>query len=190
MASGDLVKILIQNQMTDYIEFKSIKGSYVYKDGTINKVPVTAAEALESGLMGFFQKRKFKNFVQFCSNYSADDKKTWDGNNPSVDTIAKVYDNYGLDDETQRFTGHAIALYENDDYLQYKAHDVLERIKMYASSLARHGNSPYIYPMWGLGMLPESFSRSVSQKHSDTSSFCFVFYVSAVDLRCMAVFIC
>lgn len=30
---------------------------------------------------------------------------------------------------------------------------------MYTYSLERYGKSPYIYPLWGLGGLPEGFSR-------------------------------
>lgn len=36
---------------------------------------------------------------------------------------------------------------------------MLNRCKLYAYSVSRYGNSPYIYPKWGLGGLPEGFSR-------------------------------
>jgi Rab GDP dissociation inhibitor len=39
MACGDLVKILLHSKVTRYLEFKSIDGSYVFKDGKIQKVP-------------------------------------------------------------------------------------------------------------------------------------------------------
>lgn len=39
MACGDLVKILLHTKVTRYLEFKSIDGSYVFKDGKIQKVP-------------------------------------------------------------------------------------------------------------------------------------------------------
>jgi len=35
----------------------------------------------------------------------------------------------------------------------------VERVKLYGFSVTRYGNSPYIYPIWGLGGLPEGFSR-------------------------------
>jgi Rab GDP dissociation inhibitor len=34
-----------------------------------------------------------------------------------------------------------------------------ERILLYMTSLARYGKSPYIYPMYGLGELPQGFAR-------------------------------
>lgn len=30
---------------------------------------------------------------------------------------------------------------------------------MYSDSLARYGKSPYLYPMYGLGELPQGFAR-------------------------------
>lgn len=39
MACGNLVKILLHTKVTRYLEFKSIDGSYVFKDNKIQKVP-------------------------------------------------------------------------------------------------------------------------------------------------------
>jgi Rab GDP dissociation inhibitor len=39
MACGKLVKILLHSKVTKYLEFKSIDGSYVFKDSKIQKVP-------------------------------------------------------------------------------------------------------------------------------------------------------
>lgn len=52
MANGLLVKLLIHTDVTRYLEFKSIEGSYVYKGNKISKVPVDQKEALASDLMG------------------------------------------------------------------------------------------------------------------------------------------
>lgn len=39
MGCGNLVKILLHTKVTRYLEFKSIHGSYVLKDGKVQKVP-------------------------------------------------------------------------------------------------------------------------------------------------------
>ena len=39
MACGDLVKILLHTKVTRYLEFKSVDGSFVFKDNKIQKVP-------------------------------------------------------------------------------------------------------------------------------------------------------
>ena len=82
MACGKLVKILLHSKVTRYLEFKSVDGSYVFKDGKVQKVPATPAEALNSSLMGFFEKRKFRNFLMFLSAYDKDKPSTYlKGNN-------------------------------------------------------------------------------------------------------------
>lgn len=72
-----------------------------------------------------------------------------------------VYDKFGLEASTRDFIGHAMALYTTDDYINSKgqAHETLERIKLYGSSMQRYGKSPYIYPLYGLGELPQGFAR-------------------------------
>ena len=77
MACGKLVKILLHSKVTRYLEFKSVDGSYVFKDGKVQKVPATPAEALNSSLMGFFEKRKFRQFLVFLSAYDKDKPSTY-----------------------------------------------------------------------------------------------------------------
>jgi Rab GDP dissociation inhibitor len=156
MACGNLVKILLHSKVTRYLEFKSVDGSYVFKDGKVQKVPATPAEALSSSLMGFFEKRKFRSFLMFVSAYDKTKPATY-MNGKSMDqvTTRQLYEYYGLDANTQAFTGHAMALHRDDDYLDQKAAETVEAIQLYAYSLERYGKSPYIYPIYGLGGLPE-----------------------------------
>jgi Rab GDP dissociation inhibitor len=44
-------------------------------------------------------------------------------------------------------------------YKNKPAKECLQRIVQYSQSMARYGKSPYIYPMYGLGELPQAFSR-------------------------------
>lgn len=159
MACGNLVKVLLHTKVTKYLEFKSVTGSYVVKGGKAHKVPATASEALASPLMGMFQKRKFKNFVEYVNDFDEKTPATHKGVNPNTTKTKEVYDKFGLDEDTQQFTGHALALHLSDAYLNEPFKETLDTIKLYAYSMARYGNSPYIYPIYGLGGLPEGFSR-------------------------------
>lgn len=44
-------------------------------------------------------------------------------------------------------------------YLKQPMRETMERIKLYMYSVSRYGRSPFIYPVYGLGGLPEGFSR-------------------------------
>ena len=43
-------------------------------------------------------------------------QETWQGLDPHNMTMQQVYTHFGLDDNTADFTGHALALYRDDDY--------------------------------------------------------------------------
>lgn len=75
--------------------------------------------------------------------------------------MKEVYDKYGLEATTRDFIGHSMALYQTDEYLNQKgaAKDTVQRIRLYVNSMARYGKSPYIYPLYGLGELPQGFAR-------------------------------
>ncbi|KAF8917675.1 GDP dissociation inhibitor [Mucidula mucida] len=159
IASGELTKILVHTDVTRYLEFKQIAGSFVYREGRISKVPSTEMEAVKSPLMGLFEKRRAKKFFEFLQSWRDDDPTTQQGLDLDKDTMKTVYDKFGLEPGTQDFVGHAMALYLDDDYLTKPARVSYERIVLYTSSMARYGKSPYIYPLYGLGELPQSFAR-------------------------------
>ena len=109
--------------------------------------------------MGLFEKRRFKNFLVFIQEFSEEDPKTWKDVDPKVTTMDEVYKKFGLDENTCDFVGHALALYRDDSYLSQPALDAIKRIRLYSDSLARYGKSPYLYPLYGLGELPQGFAR-------------------------------
>jgi Rab GDP dissociation inhibitor len=165
MSSGELVNILVHTGVTNYLEFKQIEGSFVYRNGHISKVPTTEMEALRSPLMGFFEKRRARKFFEFVDSYFVlqEEKQkqlllSQHGFHLST-TMIEIYVKFGLEQGTQDFIGHALALYSNDDYLTKPFPETLSRIQLYTTSLQRYGLSPYIYTLYGLGELPQAFAR-------------------------------
>eukprot|EP01083_Nonionella_stella_P032634 89317_1 len=169
MACGNLVKMLLHTKVTRYLDFKVINGSYVYKDAKIHKVPCTTAEALSSSLMGIFQKRRYKGFLSWTMAFEMDKPETHQGFAIGRVTMREIFKYFKLDENTIAFTGHSLALYLDDSYEDDPREVVpfIERCKLYAYSVSRYGSSPYIYPLWGLGGLPEGFSR-LSAVHGGT----------------------
>lgn len=165
MSNGELTNILVSTDVTRYLEFKQIAGSYVQQGNgtkaTVAKVPDGPAEALRSPLMGIFEKRRAKKFLEFVGGYKSEDPSTHGGVEVKKVSMKEVYDKYGLEPNTRDFIGHSMALYPTDDYVnkQGLAEEVVERIRLYVNSMARYGKSPYIYPLYGLGELPQGFAR-------------------------------
>lgn len=70
MANGNLVKILIKTDVTRYLDFKSVGGSFVYKSGKgIFKVPASLEEALKTNLVSFLQKKWLQSALKFIAKY-------------------------------------------------------------------------------------------------------------------------
>ncbi|KAG8683553.1 Rab GDP dissociation inhibitor alpha [Ceratobasidium sp. 395] len=159
IASGEFTQILVHTDVTRYLEFKQIAGSFVYRDGKISKVPSTEMEAVKSPLMGLFEKRRAKKFFEFVQQWKDEDPATHQGVDLDKDSMKTVYEKFGLESGTQDFIGHAMALYLDDDYITKPARPTMDRIVLYTTSMARYGKSPYIYPLYGLGELPQSFAR-------------------------------
>lgn len=159
MSNGELTNILVHTDVTRYIEFKQIAGSYVYRNGRIAKVPSNDREALRSPLMGIFEKRRMKRFLEFIIDYKEGELKTHQGLDLDKNTMNEIYNYFGLENGTKDFIGHAMALWSNDEYLNEVARPSYERILLYINSVARYGKSPYIYPLYGLGELPQGFAR-------------------------------
>lgn len=165
MSNGELTNILVSTDVTRYLEFKQIAGSYVQQGSgpkaTVAKVPSDAGEALRSPLMGIFEKRRAKKFLDWVGAYKEDDPATHNGMPMQSITMKEVYDKFGLEATTRDFIGHSMALYGTDDYLSKPgvAQEVVNRIRLYVNSMARYGKSPYIYPLYGLGELPQGFAR-------------------------------
>lgn len=73
--------------------------------------------------------------------------------------MADVYKAYGLDENSQDFVGHALALHRDEAYKGRPCSETIPKIQLYGDSIARYGSSPYLYPMYGLGELPQGFAR-------------------------------
>ena len=137
MANGNLVKILLKTGVARYLEWKSVDGTYVYQwkegglfskaGGSIEKVPGNNSEALKSGLMSFFEKKRCADFFSFIAKMEVTDTKTWGAHDIKKTTFAAVAKKYDLSANTLDFIGHAVALQTTDDFLQRPAIETIEK---------------------------------------------------------------
>ena len=169
MANGKLVKMLLHTKVTRYLEWKCVDASYVYQfqkagmlssaKAVIYKVPANDVEALKSSLMGLFEKKRCRNYYIFVQEYDEKDPKTFADFDPKRRTQADLYKKFKLEDNTIDFLGHSVALHRDDSYLERPAIETLQKMTLYIESLGKYGDSPFLYPIYGLGGIPESFSR-------------------------------
>ena len=169
MANGKLVKMLLHTKVTKYLEWKCVDASYVtqhQKGGMLKKekmivakIPANDSEAIKSSLLSILQKKNLINFYKYLDNMVPEDQSTWKKHDLNKMTMNEVYKAYGLQDNARDFLGHAVALYTSDDYLEKPALETCAKMQLYLESIGRYGDSPFLYPIYGLGGLPEAFSR-------------------------------
>ena len=169
MADGKLVKMLLHTKVTRYLEWKCVDASYVVqhqKAGWLSsekmavcKVPADDMEALKSSLMGLFEKKRVVNLYKFINSVDVNNPKTWNNLDIKKLPMKEVFKHYGIEDSTIDFLGHAVALHYQDTYLLEPAIDTIMKMQLYLQSNGRYGQSPFLYPIYGLGGLPEAFSR-------------------------------
>lgn len=176
MASGKLVKMIIKFEAESYLSWKSVDASYVYQwqegglfsseKGVIEKIPSNDSEALSSNLMSLLEKRRCQKFFKFVQDFNIKEKTTWKKCDPN-EPFCKLIESYGLQTNTIDFIGHAVALYTSDEFLNRPSKEVLERVKLYMESSGRYGDSHFIYPVYGIAGISESFVRR-SAVHGST----------------------
>lgn len=90
------------------------------------------------GLMGLFEKRRFKNFLSFVANYDENDPKSYGKFAPTVN-MRTVYNHYNLVESTWEFTGHSLALYRTDELVPFllvwwiHVHWLLQQLAMFTN---------------------------------------------------------
>lgn len=170
MANGKLVKMILHTEtVANNLEWKCVDGTFVMQVSSggffskakakIHKVPATDVEALKSDLMGLLEKRRCKKFFKFAADYEPSNPATHKGMNLQRQPFRELITSFGLEENTVDFICHAVAMYTSDDCVNRPAHEVLVKIKLYMDSIGLYGNSPFLYPVYGIGGIAEGFSR-------------------------------
>jgi Rab GDP dissociation inhibitor len=170
MAGGQLVKVLIHTGVANYMEFKPVEGSFVYssKAGKVCKVPSGPEDAMKSSLMGMMEKTRMVQFTLWVAKCKLSDRASWKAGTISKTTLAldtmsgdKFFAYWGLEKPTIEFLTHSCCLYRDDSYKTAPAIELVQRMQLYLDSKTRFSGmtSPYLYPLYGLGELPQSFAR-------------------------------
>ena len=125
-------------------------------------------ELMASSLMGMMEKTRMVQFTLWISKVRLADRNTWKAGTITktalpLDTMTgeKFFGYWKLDKATEEFLTHACCLYRDDSYKRMPAIQIVKKMQLYLDSKTRFGlaPSPYVYPLYGLGELPQSFAR-------------------------------
>ena len=109
---------------------------------------------LSAGIIGLFEKRRLKNFLEFVRDYDEANPKTQQGRqmthsfclfllpltsptclahagvNPAT-PMTQVFQKFSLDENLRDFTGHAMALYRDEEFLERPCLEFIKRLQLY-----------------------------------------------------------
>ncbi|CTQ40671.1 GDP dissociation inhibitor [Babesia microti strain RI] len=132
----------------NYVQFTAVEGSYIYRNGHFAQLPGSKSAIFRSGDFTLLQKRNLCRFLRTTESFSnfkaTKDLETSETNPISVNDIIQ----YGL-----------CRVHYKD-----KPHNLLDRAKMYISSIGIYGrhHSPFIYPLYGTCDIVQALARAAS----------------------------
>ena len=184
LRNSPIIKLFLITDIYNYIEWKTIEQVYVYQydkggmfsspKGVIYKVPQNPDETWSSDILGIFEKNRCKKFYNYISNIifvendSFKNTENIDINNISFKELGN--NKFSLEDNTLDFIGHAVALYDQDNFLKNKSIDTIKRIKFYMDNLVinndknkppQYYSTPFIYPIWGFQKIYKNYEREM-----------------------------
>ncbi|OAG31469.1 Rab GDP dissociation inhibitor [Nematocida sp. ERTm5] len=165
LADEGLIKIIAEHNLAHCIEFSIISEQYIIKDEKPILIPTTKTAALTSKLCGPLQIIKLHRFVSMIKGfYNAEDREK-QSMTAQWKTVHDLYEYYGISHSLRSIIGHGIALYTSDEYLKSEPSEFIHRLTTYFRSVARingektGGNSPFLYPKYGISEISQGFAR-------------------------------
>ena len=149
---GSLVEALITANISHYAEFKVISRILTLMSGQVEEVPCSRADVFSSKIITVVEKRVLMKFLTFCLDYEQHPEQY---EAFTEKPYLEFLQSHRLTPNLQHFVVHAIAMVKPDTLTC----DGLRATQSFLQSLNRYGNTPFIWPLYGAGELPQAFCR-------------------------------
>ncbi|XP_039726137.1 rab proteins geranylgeranyltransferase component A 1 isoform X3 [Pteropus medius] len=150
---GLLIDLLIKSNVSRYAEFKNITRILAFREGRVEQVPCSRADVFNSKQLTMVEKRMLMKFLTFCMEYEEhpDEYKAYE-----EITFSEYLKTQKLTPNLQYFVLHSIAMISER---ASSTIDGLKATKNFLCCLGRYGNTPFLFPLYGQGELPQCFCR-------------------------------
>jgi len=153
-ARGSLVELLISSNIARYAEFRSVSRVLTYINDKLETVPCSRADVFSTKEISVVEKRMLMQLLTLCHEYAKDpDNKEFQGFEDK--TFVEYLDSKKLTANLRHYVLYAIAMSTN----KTPCMEGVERTQRFLTSLGRYGNTPFLWPMYGSGELPQCFCR-------------------------------
>ncbi|XP_058458954.1 rab proteins geranylgeranyltransferase component A [Malaya genurostris] len=151
---GAMVELLISSNICRYAEFRAVDRVATIWNNRIMTVPCSRSDVFTSRDVNVVEKRLLMKFLQSCASYENEG-----GDHKDEDIEGKTFLQYltshKLTPNLIHYLLYTIAM--GNDTMNCRLG--LEGVKKFLLSLGRYGNSPFLFPMYGCGEIPQCFCR-------------------------------
>ncbi|XP_077596404.1 rab proteins geranylgeranyltransferase component A 1 [Stigmatopora nigra] len=148
-ARGSLVDLLIKSNVSRYAEFKNVTRILTYRSGAVEQVPCSRADVFASRQLSMVEKRKLMRFLTSCLEEKEEPEAHAGG------SYSEFLRERQLGDNLRHFLLHSIAMATEDTPTPAG----LASTRHFLRCLGRYGNTPFLFPIYGLGEIPQCFCR-------------------------------
>uniref|UniRef100_G3X8N4 RAE1/2 domain-containing protein n=1 Tax=Meleagris gallopavo TaxID=9103 RepID=G3X8N4_MELGA len=150
---GLLIELLIKSNVSRYAEFKNATRILAFREGKVEQVPCSRADVFNSRQLAMVEKRMLMKFLTFCLEYEQHPEEYQDYKNS---TFAQFLKTRKLTPSLQHFVLHSIAMVSENDCNTLEG---LQATRKFLQCLGRYGNTPFLFPLYGQGEIPQCFCR-------------------------------
>ncbi|KAF7473068.1 rab proteins geranylgeranyltransferase component A 2 [Marmota monax] len=152
-SQGSLIDLLIKSNVSRYAEFKNVTRILAFREGKVEQVPCSRADVFNSKELTMVEKRMLMKFLTFCLDYEQQPDEYQDFKQCSFSEYLKTKK---LTPSLQHFILHSIAMTSESSCSTL---DGLKATKNFLQCLGRFGNTPFLFPLYGQGEIPQCFCR-------------------------------
>ncbi|NWR84908.1 RAE2 geranylgeranyltransferase, partial [Furnarius figulus] len=150
---GLLIDLLIKSNVSRYAEFKNATRILAFRKGKVEQVPCSRADVFNSKQLTMVEKRMLMKFLTFCLDYEQHPEEYQEHESS---TFAQFLQTRMLTPSLQHFILHSIAMVSET---QGTTLEGLQATKKFLQCLGRYGNTPFLFPLYGQGEIPQCFCR-------------------------------
>uniref|UniRef100_A0A8D2PV13 Rab proteins geranylgeranyltransferase component A n=1 Tax=Zosterops lateralis melanops TaxID=1220523 RepID=A0A8D2PV13_ZOSLA len=140
-------------------EPKKITYSQIIREGRrfnidlVSKVPCSRADVFNSRQLTMVEKRMLMKFLTFCLDYEQHPEEYQEHESS---TFAQFLQTRKLTPSLQHFILHSIAMVSEAESSTLQG---LQATRKFLQCLGRYGNTPFLFPLYGQGEIPQCFCR-------------------------------
>ncbi|XP_067627668.1 rab proteins geranylgeranyltransferase component A [Eurosta solidaginis] len=153
-SAGRLVQLLISSNICRYAEFRAVDHVCTLFHNNIINVPCSRSDVFNTKDLSIVEKRLLMKFLTICLTYG-EDKTEEDTLLFRGKTFREYLQAQKVTEKISTCVMQAIAMCNNDTTFE----EGMARTLQFLQSLGRYGNTPFLFPMYGCGEIPQCFCR-------------------------------